>query len=311
MRVTRTLAWGFVCGAVVVVHRADGGQGAAGASQLFVPAYVHQGEHGLILTLFPRDGPELATPLPKESGGFRVLAFSPDGRAFYGQKGNSTNPSALIKIEFNPPRQTEVPGSSGLGTIRSLTPSKRGGHLRALVLRTNSGQEAKYEALDIDPSTGIVRELGAAPWRGAGPISPVSDQMLRKVDGRLELFDLETNAVRVLLKGVATQSPYLSATWSPDGRWISINQSGSISLIDANDPSRRRKVGGSGGDAGVWSPDSKFLLFVKSQLSCLPTLYFESLEVMDVETGKKTPIKSAHCNVSGGFFGWLDEAAVR
>ncbi|HVO99089.1 MAG TPA: hypothetical protein VMT15_13520 [Bryobacteraceae bacterium] len=84
---------------------------------------------------------------------------------------------------------------------------------------------------------------------------------------------------------------------------------GSVVLVDVK-TSRLRKIGRASGLIG-WSPDSRKLLVSKSQLSCMAYLYFESLAVIDLETGKENIIKSSHCNIAGGWVGWLDPGAVR
>ena len=80
-------------------------------------------------------------------------------------------------------------------------------------------------------------------------------------------------------------------------------------MIDATDTSRRRNIGASGNGPVEWSPDSKYLLLLKSELRC--SAYFESLEVLDVENGKRSVIKSSHCEVGRGWVGWIDPDAVR
>ena len=170
---------------------------------------------------------------------------------------------------------------------------------------------------EIDPVGGALRAL----WRGAypdcgGPVSPTSGCMLRSNAKQLDLVNLESGSVETLFKGRGGPTPIPAgvwspnAVWSPDGRWISAIQDGRLVVIDANNTSKRRKLGRSD-HPGVWSPDSKYLLFIKSQFSCLATLYFESLEVLEVESGRRSMIKSAHCNVGGGMaVGWIDRSVI-
>jgi hypothetical protein len=100
-------------------------------------------------------------------------------------------------------------------------------------------------------------------------------------------------------------------SWSPDGKWLAAVSGGKVILIDAMNPSHHRSLGAAG-DAGlVWSPDSKYLLLQRSQLSCGLLSMSESLEALEVGTGKRTMIKSSHCEVYAGWHGWVDPAAVQ
>lgn len=139
--------------------------------------------------------------------------------------------------------------------------------------------------------------------------------MVSYANKELSLVDLETGAVQAI-RGVKSSDLTLGiwsgeVTWSPDGRWIAVILGGRIVLIDATDTSRRKKLRSSGSAVVIWSPDSKHLLLSISQWSCIAYLFFESLEVIDIETGKRRVIKSSHCEVGGGWPGWLDSDAVR
>jgi hypothetical protein len=86
-----------------------------GASQ-FSPVVIHSGEHDLLLTWFPLDGPRREMRLPGLPSDVTVNGFSADGTAIYLQ--TSYRPeSGITKIEFNPLRKTTVPGTAGVGTI--------------------------------------------------------------------------------------------------------------------------------------------------------------------------------------------------
>jgi dipeptidyl aminopeptidase/acylaminoacyl peptidase len=126
---------------------------------------------------------------------------------------------------------------------------------------------------------------------------------------RLSLLDLETGATQSLGEG--------RGSWSPDGRWIAVSGHGRIELIDASNTSHRKKLGASGvNDNLLWSPDSKQLLFAKHEMRCSFLYLFqvddsESLEVVDVESGKRHAIQSAHCGVSSSTVGWIDPEGIR
>ena len=299
--------WGRLLIAVFWICR------CAAAQASFAAAYVHRGDRGLELTLYPADGPRLTVPLTGLPGNFRVVAFGPDGRSIYGQ-----DRTGLTKVEFNPIRETVVPGTAEFGTIWSLTVSERTAQLMVAGSRMVDGK-AQCGVYEIDQNSETVRTLwrnGRPDWSCGGPMSPTSRRMLRSTAKQLDLVDLESGSAQMLLKWKGRQPPIppgawsSSGVWSPDGHWISAVQDRGLILIDANDTSKRRKLGKSD-HPGLWSPDSKYLLFTKSQFSCLPTLYFESLEVLNVQSGKRTMVKSAHCNITGGPVGWMDGSVIR
>ena len=139
-----------------------------------------------------------------------------------------------------------------------------------------------------------------------GPISPDGKRLLNYKGNRLNLLDLETGAMHSLENGLE------EGNWSPDGRWIAASGSGRNVRIDAMNISQRRNLGRQSGFANQleWAPDSKHLLLLKSApWACGGQ--FESLEILDVESGKRSMIKSSHCAVSYPYIGWIDPESVR
>jgi len=117
---------------------------------------------------------------------------------------------------------------------------------------------------------------------------------------RLSLLDLDTGAAFAL--GADLQD----GRWSPDGRWIAATSTAHrIVLIDATNTSRRRNLGSSGDASIRWSPDSKYLLLLKSELRCTLSLFFDSLQTLEVKTGRRIVIKSSRCEVTAGTVGWI------
>jgi len=245
------------------------------------------------LILFPLDGPELTVPLPAELPvGMRVLAFSPDGNAIHSQEADPLNGSiGIYKIEFQPPRASVVPGSAGMGEIWCLTASPSSGKV---IVGGTSGS-----TFEIDPVAAKRLPLPAGPPSTCG-VSPDGKQVVRKNGKQLDLVETQTGASRVI-KGVGGDA---TCMWSPNGQRLECSGDGEIAVIDASDTSRRRTFRGG---LGEWSPDSKYLLRVKSRLFCLD---FGSLEALDVETGKRKAIKSSDCRISGGGFGWIDSTVA-
>jgi hypothetical protein len=218
----------------------------------------------------------------------------------------------LTKVEFDPPRQETIRGTVGLGPVWHLAVSQQSG--RILVSggskRRGNGECGTFE---IDPATGDFRTLrvGVVPscGGGGGPVSPDGKHVLTYSGKDLALLNMQTGAVEIM-KGVGVGGwsgwTWLSGcTWSPDGRWIAAIRDGGVILIEAARPSHRIRRGGSGGGSVSWSPDSRLLLLSKSQLSCGLSLYFSSLEFLDVGTGRRTLIRSSHCQVAVPTVGWL------
>lgn len=276
----------------------------------FCAAYFHPvgGPEGTLLTLFPMAGRETDVTLPAGLTTSRLIAFGPDGKAMYVQENHPLDLTVGInKIEFKPARRSVVRGSVGLGTIWFLTVSQPSG--RIFVSGVSGRGNGECGAFEIDPDAGTLRALrvGIYPDCGgaAGPISPDGKRLLSRQGKQLSILDLKTGALQTLGTGKR-------GSWSPDGRWIAASLGGGIVLIDATNPSRRRKLGASGVDGHlIWSPDSKHLLFTKSELRCAFTESFESLATVDVETGKRSVIKNSHCMVSSSNVGWIDPDAVR
>ncbi len=282
------------------------------SSSAFCPAYYQEasGAGGApLLTLFPMEGPKVTIPGPGElPRNLRLIAISRDGKALYLQVNGPLGPGdAIRKIEFKPIRQSLVRGSEGFGTIWHLTVSSTSGKLFVSGCSKKRGT-AECGAFEIDPEAGTSRALHIGTDGGGtlGPVSPDGKRVLSHRGNQLNLLDLETGIAHLLRADLKWGS------WSPDGRWIAaISDTGRIVLIDATETTRRRSLGSSGHGPVFWSPDSKFLLRVKSQLRCTLTLYFESLEVLSVESGKRRVIKSSRCEITGGEVGWIDPENVR
>ena len=274
-------------------------------------AYIHAGDDGPLLTLFPMAGSKVTIPLPADlRRDFRLIATSPDGKAIYGQKNDPLGPTnAIIKIEFKPTRCSVVQGSVGLGPIWFLSISQQPDRIFASGWSKRRGI-GECGAFEIDPGAGTFRTLRAGVYPdcggGGGDISRDGKRALGHQGDHLSLLDLETGAAHSL------GTDLKDGVWSPDGRWIAATSDADrIVLIDATDTGRRRNLGSSGGARLHWSPDSKYLLLSKSQLRCALDLYFESLQTLDVKTGKRSLVPSSRCEVGDGNVGWIDPAAVQ
>ncbi len=275
----------------------------------FCPAYWQQG--GIQLRLFPLNAPGETVPMAEVAKLFQVIWFSRDGKSVFGQARQLPpgHAAGITKIEFNPMRQSIVPGSDGFGKVAHLTASPSSGRL--LVAGWAGSQLTQCGYFEIDPKTATVRMLRAGSdldcRQGPGPISPNGRLAVSAGGGQLGLLDLETAAHRIM-NGLGSAD---SCNWSPDSRLLACNHEGAIVVVDV-ETCRLRKMGGRGNGDAEWSPDGKHLLVFRSQLSCMPTLYGESLAVIDVDTGKRSWVKSAHCEVTGGSrYGWVDRESVK
>jgi len=263
------------------------------------------------LFLFPivsRALPLLATLPNGLASDFRLIEFSSDGQAIYGQTLHSWD--GITKIEFKPARHGVLRGSVGIGTISSLVALQPSGRVRVSgVARVRNS--VVCGVFEIDPNSAAFHQLyiGRFPDCG-GAISP---------DGRRVLHSSrsEGNLLSILDVGTGTAQPIgphlTAATWSPDGRWIAAIQGSSgatrVVLIDAMDISKRKDLGRTHDSQAQWSPDSKYLLVSKQDSQCGPYLW--SLETIDVRTGKRTEVRSSHCKIFQNATGWMNLEAVR
>ena len=288
------------------------------AAPSFCAAYIHPGDHGPALSLFPTERPEVLIPLPAGLPvDLRVNAFSPDGTAVYVQNASRWS-DGISRIEFKPARQSVIRGSVGLGAIWHLTVSQPSGRIFVSGF-AQGGRKAGCGTFEIVTNVGTLRTLLAGDYPdcggGGGDISPDGKRILSFSGNELTVVDLDTGDVQAI-KGVAGGLSQREVTWSgnviwsPDGKWITaILDQSRIILIDAANTTRRRNLGASGNGPIEWSPDSKYLLLSKSELRC--SAYFKSLQIIDVETGKRRVIKSSHCKIGPGWVGWIDPGAVR
>jgi hypothetical protein len=129
-------------------------------------------------------------------------------------------------------------------------------------------------------------------------------RMVRYSEGNLELTELESGAVRRIggfgggTKWDAVRPEAMDfaefdwmhrASWSPDGRWISVvDKRYRIVLIDAGNFDRRRVLGAAVRfSSAAWSPDSKYLVVAEDN----DLLRSGSIKAVNIETGKWMKIK--------------------
>jgi len=266
----------------------------------FVPAYF--GGPGSPALLFLESGEQVALEWPKGlPPRVHFLASSRDGRAVYVQ-GLAFSSSEITKVEFDPQQQFAVPGTKGLGQLSSLVESTLPQRLIALTVPNKGGASAAYT---IDETTGVRSHLSFGSMNDCGPVSPDGQHALCYEEGEMVLMDGKSGKARTV-PGMRNRTAITWSSWSPDGRWIALNDNGALTSIDSDNPSQKKHLGSGGKGPPVWSPDSARILVSKSELSCAITLYGLSLEVIEVETGKKNVIRGSHCRIMGGSYGWLN-----
>jgi hypothetical protein len=268
-------------------------------------------EPSYVLAVYPPSGSPLTLPLPAAlSGDFQVVSFGSTGRVIYIQPRNGGVPEGLAEIDLGPTRLAAVPGSLGLSTVWHLAgPSN--GHVYVSAGTRAAGGLWRCGVFDVDTSSASLRPLRVGAYTNCGPgrgmfgeVSPDGRRVLDYQGDRLAVDDLVGGSVIALGSGLS------DGAWSPDGRWIAAWGRGRITLVDADNPSRHRDLGRCSGGGARWSPDSKYLLLSKQELRCSVALYFGTLEIVEVSSGKRVTVKSSRCS-AGGWFGWVDSRLLR
>jgi hypothetical protein len=278
----------------------------------FVPANVTVGKPSHDLRLFPKDGTATAINIQ-----FPVwlVKFASDGRSLYASlpiDQRTKLQQGLVRIDFNPIRTTEVTGTQGF-TIKDFAVTQDGNKV-VIAGRHREGAFEKCGLFEIIVSTGVARQVLAADWNYEWSwtdlaISPAGDRAVANYGNthtdhnyRLDLIDLAHGTTKSL-------GDLSRPTWSPDGMWVAAIEWDRkyLILLDARDFSRRRRLGSTSDTA--WSPDSKHLLVWKYHfLKCGFALDVEppaSFEVVAVESGKRSLIRSSQCQLVGGPIGWI------
>ena len=271
-----------------------------GAVASYFPACFQPGPPRL--RLFPPRGRAVVVALPAElPANMRAIAFASDGGAIDRSAG-------IYKIETRPPRYSLVPGSMGMGEASCLAVSKERG---TITVEGWSWSDDHRGVFEIDPFAasrtalppGSPSECGGS----GGILSPDGRRAVTAGKGTLGLVDVRSGNVQPI-RGTNAGT---RCVWSPDSRWVACVQKGTIALIDADTASQARSLGSSGDGPVVWSPDSRFILLRKSQIACAPTAYGESLEVVEVEVGKRSLVESAKCTITSGTLGWMDQGLAQ
>ena len=241
--------------------------------------------------MFAQHGKAFKIPI-RSAGG---VSFGPTGKTLYGactpyaSIGDAPLKIAVCKIDLKTGGTTPVPGSTALHGYHASAVSNNEDRIVFL------GHERLVEVTLPDGKNRSISLEGADKhlWTHLS-LSPDGERAVAVRNGRLELIDVGRGITKPL------GDEFLIAAWSPDGKWLAAvekGERGRTILMDAKSLSRKRILGPS--ELG-WSPDSRYLLGFKS---C--DAYNGTLEVIDIETGERAPVKSSECQVNQATTGWV------
>lgn len=274
---------------------------------IFAPAFYDPGgprrADAPSLHVFPADGPPFTLALPFQLG---KVAVSPDGKVLYGARffDPSGPNTGLYRIELGPIRATRLAGSIGLASVYGIAASSTkvvvsGGYL-------TSGFVSECGLYELILASGRVHKILSnsdckyvSSWTSIS-LSPDSRKIVAVRKHRLELIDTDTQIVQSLGEG------FYDTAWSPDGRWIAaLGDNGDHTvLIDPATLEKRRTLPPS---EVIWSPDSRSILASRLHGRCPSD--FGTVELIDIESGKRSIIRSSTCQISMLVFGWINVAA--
>jgi len=249
------------------------------------------------LFVFPLRGGPSKIPVQTASGPF---AYSPDGKALYGEctpDPDDNTKFAMCRIDLKTGIATPLAGSIGLYGLNIAVSPHEDCILVAGVLRREKDLRGLFELTLPSGTIRIILLQGEPSIRSAWShlsIAPDAKRAAASHDGRLEVIDLVQSRVELL------DAAFYIAAWSPDGKWLAAlenRESGRTILMDATTLQRRRMLGPSELD---WSPDSHYLLGLKSCDSDYGTI-----EVIDVETGDRMAVDSSKCQINQATAGWV------
>ena len=233
------------------------------------------------LVVFPLRGKAFKIPIHSASGNF---TYSPDGKSLYGQCNpfEDATKIALCKVDLQTARTTPVPDSwNPLRSAVSNRPDRIVDRLYGLTF-----PDGKFTTI-------LLQHPDKYRWTYLS-LSPDGERAVATHHGRVELIDIVRGTTELL------DDRFFMASWSPDGKWLAAvenGEKGRTILMDAKDLATRRILGSSELD---WSPDSRYLLGVTS---CGP--YYGTLQIITIETGERTTIKSSECQVNQATTGWV------
>jgi len=236
------------------------------------------------------------------------LTYANDGRALYALSATK-KPICVYKIELNPVQIAQVGCPNGLATVFSFASSASGDRLLISGHFQQDGV-ARCGVFQIRLPEGTARQIlrnedcGAYryedSWKSLS-MSPNTGQAVAVRRNRLELIDIGNGTSRTVADGI------LKAAWSPDGRWIAaVTTHERTELISTGDFRKKRTLAES---EGQWSPDSRYLLRIKSCFFPIAVNGVGTVQALDIDTGKSVTVESSRCAVDFFSTGWVRSGA--
>ena len=265
----------------------------------YSPAFV--ASRPAALHIYPLNGSESQVGLP---AALSVFIYSADGGALYGFEGMKPG---LLKIELATARLSVVPGATDVGAA-GLAVSKDEQRF-ILSGRYDFGSSRFCGLLELHPGATGRKALaqnhecrsqtdllgaGLTTWEGLS-LSPDGERLLVHNRSGLKIVNLADGNVEPL-------GDFMAGEWSPDGKWLAAVETAGqrrTILMDAKTLKEEKTLGNS---TAHWSPDSRFILAVSSDL-CGP--YWFTLEVIDVASGERLSVDSSKCKVNVSTTGWV------
>jgi Tol biopolymer transport system component len=243
-----------------------------------------------------------------------MIVYGGDGRSIYGR----FNINGIWRIDLLTRDRVLIPGTEVFAPNHSMkfavSPEtdrlavfgdriERDGGCALYVFEISSGNRKALR--EEKPCRTFLSDLGfphgrkqvfAVATRDAGAPQPV-------------LFDLTSGAMESI--GHGHLEDFHKFSWAPDGKSVAaeeIFRSGStksakLVLLDPLNFQVQRTLGSLPDSRFSWSPDSKFLLVLRPQLSCMYGGW--SFYAIDASSGKRDAIHSSRCKIDGGADGWV------
>jgi hypothetical protein len=297
--------------ALAILVATDGGvhaQASAGIKSSYYPANIRLSAYpsrDFKVEIFPPDRKETPIQVPFR---LNVFAWSPGGAALFNTTQNSPTQACIYRIDLKPVRAGRSICPRGLEVIFDFAVSAQEDKffVSAQVIGDRGLRSCGIFEIRLPEET--VRQVLVTPycealsaWHSLS-LSPDGDRAVGIAGNQLDVIDVARGTTHTVADEV------LSASWSPDGRWIAaLKRRGGILLINANDLKQRRTLA----EARVqWSPDSRYLLQVKECRFPVAVNPVGTFRALDVATGKTVAFKSSTCSVEGAV-GWVSATVLK
>ena len=246
-----------------------------------------------IFVVFPEAGEPREIDIPMVIN----LKVGGRGRTLYGLMSGR---SGIQKIDLSTLDIETVNGSQSISPIRDYAPLSN--HDDFVVAGYNASSKDCGLYL-LSGRTGVkrtTRERIPCPTglNGLSPSADMTTVIITCAEDRrshVRIFDLKGGTDREMIG-------YEHATWSPDGKWIAAFDGRRIHLLNPVTLRPIRSLGKGFAETLSWSPDSKYLLVGWPFCGA----YFFALSSVDVNTGKRSEIKSSHCRAQGQGYWYID-----